>query len=334
MPDENQIRQMVRRVVYRTLGLSQDSRAVSSRPLVTEADVHAIPVGGQLSIPQGALITPLAQQVATERQVTLAGTAGSAAAPAPTLGNKPRGGTPLSLPSLGRDLSQGFRSVTTRPLLTEADVQAVAVGGQLSVPQGALVTPLAQQVAMDRRVTLVEATGVGAEGAPASTPHNRPGPSSAERRTVAIGADHGGYGLKETLKGYLGELGYEVVDCGTDSTQSVDYPDYAFAVAQLVAQGRAWRGIVVDGAGIGSCMAANKVPGVRAAMCYDQATASNSREHNDANVLTLGAGLIGPNLARQILKTWLETPFGGGRHARRVNKIVDIEGRFLKAGAG
>jgi ribose 5-phosphate isomerase B len=152
--------------------------------------------------------------------------------------------------------------------------------------------------------------------------------------TVAIGADHGGYELKEMLKGYLGELGHKVVDCGTDSTSSVDYPDFALAVAQLVAQGRAWRGIIVDGAGIGSCMAANKVPGVRAAMCYDQATAFNSREHNDANVLTLGAGLIGPNLARQIVKTWLETPFGGGRHARRVDKIMDIERRFLKDSAG
>jgi ribose 5-phosphate isomerase B len=237
---------------------------------------------------------------------------------------------------LGRDLPQGFRSTAARPLLTEADVQAIPIGGEISVPQGALVTPLAHQVAMDRRVTLVEATGVGAATAPVSvkTPYNRPGSPSAGQRTVAIGADHGGYGLKETLKGYLVELGYEVVDCGTDSTQSVDYPDYAFAVAQLVAQGRAWRGIVIDGAGIGSCMAANKVPGVRAAMCYDQATSSNSREHNDANVLTLGAGLIGPNLARQILKTWLETPFGGGRHARRVNKIVDIEGRFLKVDPG
>jgi ribose 5-phosphate isomerase B len=132
------------------------------------------------------------------------------------------------------------------------------------------------------------------------------------------------------LKDYLTELGYGVVDCGTDSTNSVDYPDFAFAVAQLVAQGRAWRGIVVDGAGIGSCMAANKVPGVRAGLCYDQATAANSREHNDANVLTLGAGLIGANLARQIVKTWLETPFGGGRHARRVDKIMEIERRFLK----
>ena len=115
-----------------------------------------------------------------------------------------------------------------------------------------------------------------------------------------------------------------------DSTSSVDYPDFAFAVAQLVAQGRVWRGIVVDGAGIGSCMVANKVPGVRGAMCYDQATALNSREHNDANVLTLGAGMIGPNLAKQIVKTWLETPFGGERHARRVNKIMEIEKRFKR----
>jgi ribose 5-phosphate isomerase B len=151
---------------------------------------------------------------------------------------------------------------------------------------------------------------------------------------VAIGADHGGYQLKQDIKEYLGELGYSVVDCGTDSSVSVDYPDYAFAVAQLVAQGRVWRGIMVDGAGIGSCMAANKVPGVRAAMCYDQATAVNSREHNDANVLTLGAGLIGQNLARQIVKTWLETASGGDRHARRVNKIMDIERRFTKKDNG
>jgi ribose 5-phosphate isomerase B len=125
-------------------------------------------------------------------------------------------------------------------------------------------------------------------------------------------------------------LGHEVVDCGTSGTEAVDYPDFALAVAELVSQGRAWRGILVDGAGIGSCMAANKVPGVRAAMCYDQSTAVNSREHNDANVLTLGAGLIGETLARQIVKTWLETPFGGGRHARRVEKIMETERRFLR----
>ncbi len=215
------------------------------------------------------------------------------------------------------------RPVAVRPLVTEADVQAVPVGGQLSVPQEALITPLARQTALERHVTLSQ---------PTSQPTNQLASQPTDQQTIAIGADHGGYELKEMLKGYLGELDYKVIDCGTDSASSVDYPDFAFAVAQLVAQERAWRGIVVDGAGIGSCMAANKVPGVRAAMCYDQATASNSREHNDANVLTLGAGMIGPNLAKQIVKTWLETLFGGGRHARRVNKIMEIEERFLKRG--
>jgi ribose 5-phosphate isomerase B len=180
---------------------------------------------------------------------------------------------------------------------------------------------------MDRRVTLVEA---GAAPRPPLVEAPRTGLGAAGGKTVAIGTDHGGYELKEMLKSYLCDLGYAVLDCGTDSTRSVDYPDFAFAVAQLVAQGRAWRGIVVDGAGIGSCMAANKVPGVLAAMCYDLATAVNSREHNNANVLTLGAGLIGPNLARQIVRTWLETQFGGDRHARRVDKIVEIERRFLR----
>lgn len=224
-------------------------------------------------------------------------------------------------------LPQHSLPVAARPLVTEADIQAVPVGGQISVPQRALITPLARQVALERHVSLVEAE---IAPAPSLVDAPRTSPVLAGQQTVAIGTDHGGYELKEMLKGYLGELSYSVVDCGTDSTDSVDYPDFAFAVAQLVAQGRAWRGIVVDGAGIGSCMAANKVPGVRAAMCYDQATAANSREHNNANVLTLGAGLIGPNLARQIVKTWLETPFGGGRHARRVDKIMGIERRFLK----
>jgi ribose 5-phosphate isomerase B len=216
-------------------------------------------------------------------------------------------------------------------LVTETDVRDVPTGGRLSVPQGALITPLARQIALERRVTL-EKAGTTRPLTPGSAPLRDP--SRPGQQTVAIGADHSGYELKEALKGHLSELGYAVVDCGTDSTASVDYPDFAFAVARLVAQGHAWRGIVVDGAGIGSCMAANKVPGVRAAMCYDQATAVNSREHNDANVLTLGAGLIGPSLAQQIVKSWLETPTGGGRHARRVNMIMQIERRFLKDRVG
>lgn len=154
--------------------------------------------------------------------------------------------------------------------------------------------------------------------------------SAVGQGTIALGADHGGYALKEILKAHLTSLGYNVTDCGTNSAEAVDYPDFAYAVAKLVSEGKAWRGIVVDGAGIGSAMAANKVPGVRAALCYDHATAMNSREHNDANVLTLGAGLIGANLAKQIAETWLKTEFGGGRHAKRVEKIVEIERRFLK----
>ena len=153
-----------------------------------------------------------------------------------------------------------------------------------------------------------------------------------ELNIVAIGADHGGVELKEILKQFLVENDYQVFDCGTHTKDSVDYPDIALAVAELVASGRAWRGVIIDGAGIGSCMAANKVPGIRAALCYDYATAVNSREHNNANILTLGAGLIGISLAKQIILTWLTTTFGGGRHARRVNKIIAIENRFLKDG--
>jgi ribose 5-phosphate isomerase B len=159
---------------------------------------------------------------------------------------------------------------------------------------------------------------------------NAPAPADvAPDRTIALGADHGGFALKEILKSYLAELGYAVRDCGTHSTDAVDYPDFAYAVARLVSNGECRWGIIVDGAGIGSCMVANKVPGVRAALCYDLSSARNSREHNDANVLTLGGQLIGAGLARQIVDTWLKTPFGGGRHQRRVDKIMEVERRFL-----
>ena len=220
-----------------------------------------------------------------------------------------------------------LQSTTAQSLVTESDLRDAPIGSQVIVPLEALVTPLARQIALERQLTLKEGSS-----SPSPTPSAPTETAQTGQRTVAIGTDHGGYELKELLKGYLAELGYAVVDCGTDGPASVDYPDFAFAVARLVAQGQVWRGVIVDGAGIGSCMAANKVPGVRAAMCYDQATAVNSREHNHANVLTLGAGLIGPNLARQILKIWLETPSGGDRHARRVEKIMDIERRFLKSG--
>ena len=156
--------------------------------------------------------------------------------------------------------------------------------------------------------------------------------NQSSKQVVAIGTDHGGVQLKETLKQNLIENNYDVIDVGTHSTDSVDYPDIALKVAELVISGQAWRGVIIDGAGIGSCMAANKVRGVRASLCYDYATAVNSRLHNNANVLTLGAGLIGTNLAKQILNTWLTTEFGGGRHARRVDKITAIEARYYKDG--
>ena len=147
---------------------------------------------------------------------------------------------------------------------------------------------------------------------------------------IAVGADHGGFPLKEKLVAHLKDQGFSVVDCGTTSQDAVDYPDFAHAVASKVAEGTCECGIVIDGAGIGSSITANKVPGVRAALCYDISSARNSREHNHANVLTLGSGLIGESLARQIVDTWLSTPWGPGRHARRVEKIDEVERRYAK----
>ncbi|MBI4481834.1 MAG: ribose 5-phosphate isomerase B [Acidobacteria bacterium] len=148
----------------------------------------------------------------------------------------------------------------------------------------------------------------------------------AER--VALGSDHAGFQVKERLKPFLLGLGYDFLDHGTYSEQPVDYPDVALAVAEAVASGEFAWGILLDGAGIGSAIAANKVPGVRAALCYDQASARNSREHNHANVLALGARLLDEDLIRKIVETWLQTPFGGERHLRRVNKISEIERRY------
>ena len=154
------------------------------------------------------------------------------------------------------------------------------------------------------------------------------------RRVVAIAGDHGGWRMKDAIGSWLEENGYAVRDCGTHSDDAVDYPDFALAVAQLVADGSATWGIVVDGAGIGSAMAANKVPGVRAANCHDISSARNSREHNYANVLTLGAGFLGTALALQIVSTWLDTDWGAERHGRRVDKISAIERSYTGTPVG
>ncbi len=144
-------------------------------------------------------------------------------------------------------------------------------------------------------------------------------------RSVAIGTDHGAVAQKDMLARYLETLGYRVVDVGCHGEAKVDYPDIAVAVCRRVVSGDCERGIVLDGAGIGSCMAANKIKGIRAAMCYDVRTVINSREHNNANVLSLGGPLHGADQLCEMARVWLATRFGGGRHIARVNKIMAIE---------
>ena len=148
--------------------------------------------------------------------------------------------------------------------------------------------------------------------------------------TIALGADHGGFELKGVLIPALVAREYRVLDCGTFSPDPVDYPDTAYAVAKLVSNGSAWRGIILDGAGIGSGMVANKVPGVRAANCNDVKMAHNAREHNDANVLTLGAKMVDQNTALEIVRVFLTTDCTEPRHQKRVAKIMDVEKRYLK----
>jgi ribose 5-phosphate isomerase B len=199
-----------------------------------------------------------------------------------------------------------------KEVVTAEDVWAVAAGAELCVSVGALVTPWARELAATRGIRIVE---------------------RAERRddgTIAIGADHGGFALKEAIKAHLTRLGCRFHDHGTFSTQPVDYPDIALAVARAVKAGDARLGILVDGAGIGSAMAANKVPGVRAAACADVAAARNAREHNDANVLTLGASFVNPGRAAEIVETFLAAQCTEERHARRVGKIRAIEAEYLK----
>jgi RpiB/LacA/LacB family sugar-phosphate isomerase len=148
--------------------------------------------------------------------------------------------------------------------------------------------------------------------------------------TIAIGADHGGFDLKGILIQALTAREYRVLDCGTFSPDPVDYPDIAYAVAKLVSDGAAWRGIILDGAGIGSGMVANKVPGVRAANCNDEKMAHNAREHNDANVLTLGAKMVDANTALEIVRIFLTTECTEARHKKRVAKIMDVEKRYWR----
>jgi len=199
--------------------------------------------------------------------------------------------------------------------------QDVPQSGEMRVAVGSIVTAAAREAAANRGVRIVE------------VPEDQVAVAPSPAQTIAIGADHGGFRLKERLKRLIEEQGLVVRDVGVFEEKAADYPDLALAVAELVAAGTAARGVLIDGAGIGSSIAANKVPGVRAALCYDKASARNSREHNDSNVLTLGARLLTETQAEEVLRTWLATPFAGGRHQARVQKILDIEQRYLKKGS-
>ncbi len=205
-----------------------------------------------------------------------------------------------------------------RPVLTTRDLDDTPDGGEITIAPDSLITPLARDEAERRRISIRIQETLTQSG------------QSNYGRIVAIGADHGGFALKEELKAYLRDWGYTPLDLGTSSTEPVDYPDFAEAVANAIVRGDAWRGVVIDSAGIGSSIAANKVPGARAALCYDRATARNSREHNDANIISLGSRLIPAEAAREILAVWLETEFAGGRHQKRVDKIRAIEHRHRK----
>ncbi|PSR24568.1 ribose 5-phosphate isomerase B [Sulfobacillus thermosulfidooxidans DSM 9293] len=146
---------------------------------------------------------------------------------------------------------------------------------------------------------------------------------------IAVGADHAGWPLKETLVNYLIDKGWDVEDFGTFGPESVDYPDYANKVALAVANGDAERGLLICGSGQGMCIVANKTQGVRASLAHDVVSARLARQHNDANVLTMGARFVAPELAEEILSVWLDTPYEGGRHARRLEKIEQIERRSI-----
>lgn len=214
-----------------------------------------------------------------------------------------------------------------KKLISEQNIIETARKGikQLVFDPGTIITAAARDRARQLEVNLVEKKNDQRKVTP---PAGAVGPrSSTQQNIVAIGSDHGGFGLKEQLKPFVESLGYKVVDLGTYSEEACDYPDFAYAVARMVALGQAGKGIMIDAIGIASAMAANKVKGVRAACCFDEFSARSSREHNDANVLTLGGRVFGVELAKAIAKTWLETNFGGGRHQKRVDKISDIEGR-------
>ena len=212
-----------------------------------------------------------------------------------------------------------------RKLITEQSVVDAAKRGETSISVGddTIVTAAAKDRAASMGIRIGRKGGKqDSSGIPAA-----PLAAGGKGETIALGSDHGGFQMKQQLKSSLESSGFNVVDVGTYSEEACDYPDFAYAVARLVSMGEASRGIMIDSVGIASAIVANKVAGIRAACCTDEFMARSSREHNNANILTLGGKTLGIETAKGILKKWLETPFGGGRHQKRIEKITDIENR-------
>jgi len=202
-------------------------------------------------------------------------------------------------------------------IITEADARVLTRGETVSLARGGHITPLAQDTLRERQVTVVHDDRVSLNEA-ALAPIN-------DMRAIAIASDHTGIALRKVLVTFLRGRGLAVQDLGTEGPDTVDYPDTAAAVGRLVANGEADGGIVIDGAGIGSAIAANKIDGIRAVMGSSETIARYSREHNGANVLTLGATLLTADEARAIVTTWLTTPMREPRYIRRLSKIRDLE---------
>ena len=213
---------------------------------------------------------------------------------------------------IGREFD---RDESSKTLITEDDLRGLEPGSKLRVSENVRFTSLAQDIINDRQIELIRKTSRK---------------STAKVRSVAIGADHGGFKLKEQVKSVLADMGLQVREFGTESEEAVDYPDLAHAVARSVSGKQVDIGIIIDGAGIGSAMTANKVPNVRAAACYSPQLAINSREHNGANVLTLGAGQNSFEEVKQIIQAFVSTDISEERHKKRVSKIENIDKQYRK----
>ena len=216
-----------------------------------------------------------------------------------------------------------------KKLISEQTIIEVAKRGEkiFFFDSSAIVTDAARDRAKQLGIRLEQKKQEAKSSVTEITPSSQ---QSRSKEVIAIGSDHGGFQLKELLKPFIENLGYKVVDLGAYTEEPCDYPDYAYAVARMVSLGDASKGIMIDAVGTASAIVANKLGGIRAACCSNEFSAQSSREHNNANVLTLGGRVIGTEVAKSITKIWLETNFGGGRHQKRLDKISDIEKRLMQ----